>query len=231
MLEYLFNSDTNEIISCVSEWAQRDEPALRAQCVEVSRHADTSSLTVQKGCIAKGNATKATLRAMGKILQELSKALSVGQSVFGVQSGKEYFPAACRAIIKIEEERQELLSCISELTKARREIAKEVAKVNSILHDLSIAGRSVGDDVRIHYAQATELTESAYARLTSCDIALGEVQRFCMTLVEGQLSVFARELRTAADLNHAGEALDLHRIRALCNELLILIDRCPNIAF
>lgn len=231
MFEYLFNNDTQDIGNRVSEWAQKDEPALSAHCQEVSRQTDTSSLAVQRECVAKGNAAKAVLTAMGEIIKELLGALSSSREVFHAQNAKENFPTVCRAIIKIEEERQMLLSCISDLTYARREVAKEVAKVNSVLHFLSIAGRAAKDDARTKYTQAAALTESAHAHLKKCDTDLCELQKFCMTFVEGQLSVFVRELRGAADFNHAGEALDKPRIRALCGEVLLLINRCPNITF
>ena len=229
--EYLCNNDTQEIGRYVCEWASSNEPALRAHCTEVSRQTDTSSLVAKEDCHAKTHAVHAVLHAMETVLEELSRALSANEGVFHTRDGKADFGVVCHAIVQMEEERQRLLSCIAELTQLRRELAANVADANRVLHFLSLAGRAVSEDARSHYANSTELVESAYARLKKLDGDVREVQEFCMTLVESHLSVFAREMRDAADFKRAGEALDRRAIRLLCNEVSILLKRCPNITF
>lgn len=227
--EYLYNNDTQDIYRCVQELAQNDEPALRAHCQEVSRQTDTSSRTLQKDCFQKASDAKSVFDAMVSILKELSQSLSSGTDVFGTQNGQAVFAKVCRAVVRVEEERQRLLSLIAELTQLRRVLAASVAQTNQALHFLSLSKRAVPEVLRCHYVEALDLVEKAYARLTGADASLCEVQKFYMTLIESHLPVFMQRLRAAADFNHAGAALDRVAIRTLCGELFVLQNRAPNV--
>ena len=229
--EYLLNSDTQDICRRVSDLAASNEPTLRAHCREVSRQTDTSSLSLQADCVTKVNDTRAVLSIIAKELEEFSHVLAEGAGVFRTRDGKSDFPTVCRAVTRIETERLHLLECITALTGMRRKIASSVAEANRVLHLLSVAGRAVPEDVRAHYTAFTEITKVAYGRLTELDIALREAQGFYMTMVESHLPAFMERLRTAADFNHAGEALDRGAIRALCSELQILLSRTSNVSF
>jgi len=229
--EYLYNNDTQDIRCQVQELAAKDEPVLRAQCLEVSRQTDTSSLALREACLSKTNAAGAVFEGMITILKELSQSLSSEMGVFRLQNGQAVFSKVCRAVVQIEEERLRLLSCITELTQLRRTLVESVAETNRTLHLLSIAKRAVPEELRMHYAEDTEVVENAYERLKRVDIAVCEVQKFYMTLIESHLPVFMERLRIAADFNHTGAALDGAAIRTLCGELFILQNRAPNVSF
>ena len=229
--EYLFNSDTQDICRRVSDLATSNESALRAHCQEVSRQTDTSSRTLLKDCAAKVCAAQGTFDATVSIFKELSQSLSSESGVFGTQNGQAAFAKVCRAVVQVEEERQHLLSAIADLTRLRRELASSVAEANRVLHFLSMAKCAVLEDLCLPYAEALELAQKAYARLTAADASLCEVQKFYMTLIESHLPVFMSRLRVAADFNHTGAALDAFAIRALCGELFILQNRTPNVSF
>ena len=230
-LEYFYNNDSQEMNRRVPALARDDEPALCAQCQEVSRQAGTSSLDVQKACTEKGEAVRAIYRNMRSILQELSQAVSSGTSIFGGENGQADFSTVCRLVLQIEEQRRHLIACIAELTQARQILFEVVANTNQALHFLRSARLAVSKDVSASYTEAIEHTERAYACLKSSDASVCEVQNFAMTLVERHLSAFMERLRSAADFNHAGAALNRGAIRTLCEELLILIGRAPNITF
>ena len=229
--EYLFNNDTQDMSRRVRELAAKDEPTLRAHCIEVSRQTDTSSLAVKEECIAKTDNVKAIFANLKRITEGLSAALASRVDIFRMQSRKGDFSTVCRAVTQIEEERQRLLFAVAALAQVRQGIAAAVAEANQTLHLLSLVGRSVPEDVRAHYIAATEQTKAAYAYLTKSDATLYEVQNFCMTFIEQHLPAFMQRLRAAADFNHGGEALDHRGIRALCHELLILTDRLPSVSF
>ena len=229
--EYLFNNDTQDMSRRVRELAAKDEPTLRAHCIEVSRQTDTSSLAVKEECIAKTDNAKAIFANLKRITEGLSAALANREDVFRTQGRKGDFSTVCRAVTQIEAERQRLLFAIAALAQVRQSIAAAVAEANRILHLLSLAGGSVPEDVRAHYTAATEQTKAAYVHLTKSDATLCEVQDFCMTFVEQHLPAFMQRLRAAADFNHGGEALEGAEIRALCHELLILTDRLPSVSF
>ena len=229
--EYLFNNDTQEISNRVCEMASSNEPALRAHCQEVSRQTDTSSLALREECIAKSNAARAILQEISALAEELSKALARDGGVFGVQNGQAVFPAVCRAVVQIEERRLSLVSCISQLTQVRRKVASSVAEANRALHVLSLAKRAAMEDAKEDYAQMIRYTELSYERLKALDFAVCEMQTFYMTLVESHLSVFMQRMRAAGDFNYGGKELDCGEIRLLCRELIILVNRAPNITF
>ena len=229
--EYLYNNDTQETCRRVQALAAKDEPALRAHCQEVSRQTDTSSLALREECLSKTRVASAVFEAMLKILEELSRSVSKEASVFGVQNGQAIFPTVCRATLQIEEERLRLLSCVAELTQVRRALASGVADANRALHLLSIAKRAVPEALCLHYREDIKTVENAYERLKRSDAAVCEVQNFYMSLIESHLPAFMERLRTAADFNHAGAALDGAVIRALCGEVFILQNRAPNVSF
>lgn len=229
--EYLYNNDTQDICCQVQELAAKDEPALRAQCLEVSRQTDTSSRALQRDCSQKAGDTEAVFATMVSILKELSQSISRGAGVFGTQNRQAAFAKVCRAVVRVEEERQRLLSLIAELTQLRRVLAASVAEANQALHFLSLSKRAVPEALSGHYAEALDLAQKAYARLTGADAAVCEVQNFYMTLIERHLPVFMVRLRTAADFNHTGAALDGAAIRTLCGELFVLQNRAPNVSF
>ncbi len=229
--EYLFNNDTQDMSRRVRELAAKDEPTLRAHCIEVSRQTDTSSLAVKEECIAKTDNAKAIFANLKRITEGLSAALASREDIFRARSGKEDFSTVCRAVTQIEAERQRLLFAVAALAQARQSIAAAVAEANRTWHLLSLAGCSVPEDVRAHYIAATEQTKAASAYLTKLDATLCEVQNFCMTFIEQHLPAFMQRLRAAADFNHGGEALEGAEIRALCHELLILTDRLPSVSF
>lgn len=229
--EYLYNNDTQDICSRVRDLAESNESALRAHCQEVSRQTDTSSLALQEDCTVKVNAISAAFESMVSILKELSQSLSNEAGVFGAQNGQAAFSKVCRAVVQIEEKRQHLLSCITELTQLRRTLASSVVDANRALHFLSIAKRAVPEELCPHYAEAVACIEKAYSRLTEADASLCEVQKFYMALIERYLPVFMQSLRAAADFNHTGAALDAAAIRTLCGELFILQNRAPNVSF
>lgn len=229
--EYLFNNDTQEISNRVCEVASSNEPALRAHCQEVSRQTDTSSLALQEDCIAKVNTATAILQKISVLAEELSKGLMGNSGVFGVQNGQAVFPMVCRAVVQIEERRLSMISCISLLTQARREVASGIAEANSNLHLLSLAKYAVEEDAKGDYVKMIQDTEKAYVRLKALGSAVCEMQTFCMTFVERHLTVFMQRIRASADFNHTGKVLDCGEIRLLCNELKILVNRAPNITF
>ena len=76
--EYLCNNDTEQIYERVRELAETDEPALRAECQEVSHQADTSSLAVKNDCLAKANNMDASLGKMTDVIKMLSRSLTSG---------------------------------------------------------------------------------------------------------------------------------------------------------
>ena len=230
-IEYLYNNDTQEINQRVCELATSNEPALRQHCQEVSRQTDTSSLCLQKEVAGSVECANAVISAIAKQLENLSQSLLENAGVFRTRDGKSDFPMVCRATVRIEEERLQLMRCISALTQIRRNLASEVAKANRILHFLSLAARAVSQDLYEQYTQITKDTQEAYERLTSLDAPLCSAQDFYMSVVERHLPAFMEQLRTAADFNHAGQGLDRRAIRALCSELLLLFNRRPNVSF
>lgn len=229
--EYLINNDTQDICSRVSELANSNEPALRENCLEVSRQTDTSSLAFAEMCEAKVREINASFADMMKALEETSQSLLGASDIFGTQNRQSYFSLVCRLVVQIEEKRRDLLSYVAQLTGLRRELASKVADVNRILHFLSLAKRAVSKEMCVPYAKAIARVERAYERLTKADAAIKEVQNFYMTLIDTQLPIFMERLRTAADFNHTGASLDRAAIRALCGELLILQNRVPNVSF
>ena len=229
--EYLQNSDTQDIVCRVSELAKSDEPALRAHCQEVSRQTDTSSLCVEKNCIGQVNAANRALETIGKSLQALSQSISQHAGVFRGQDGKEDFPSVCRAIQETEAARRQLLFCVGELSKIRQSLFEAVAQANGALHFMSVAKRAVAEDLRSPYCNAEKQIEVAYARLVGLDGTIRESQAVYMAIIERHLPAFIKELRTAADFNHAGEALDRYAVRNLCSELILLLGRTPNVSF
>ena len=229
--EYLYNNDTQDICRRVQELAAKDEPALRAHCLEVSRQTDTSSLALREECLSKTNTARAVFQSMLNILEGLSQSLSKGAGVFGAGNSQAVFPTVCRAVLQMEEERLRLLSCISDLAQGRRMLAASVAEANRTLHFLSVAKRAVPAAMQVRYAENIECIENAYERLTRADAAVCEVQTFYMTLIERHLPVFMEKLRTAADFNHAGAALNGTSVCALCRELSILQNHAPSVVF
>ena len=229
--EYLHNNDTQEMCRSVQELAAKDEPALRAHCQEVSRQTDTSSLALREECLSKTQVASAVFEAMLKILEELSRSVSKEASVFGVQNGQAIFPTVCRATLQIEEERLRLLSCVTDLSKIRHSLAAGIAQANRALHFLSLAKCAVLEEMQLQYTGDMRCVENAYERLKRSDAAVCEVQNFYMSLIESHLPAFMERLRTAADFNHAGAALDGAVIRALCGEVFILQNRAPNVSF
>ena len=230
-IEYLYNNDTQEINQRVCELATSNEAALRQHCQEVSRQTDTSSLCLQREVAGGVERANAVLKKISKHLEELSQSLLENAGVFRTRDGKSDFPLVCRATVRIEEERLQLMRCITALTEARRTLAGEVAKANRTLHLLSLASRAVLQDVRDQYNEMTANTKAAYERLCALDVTLCGAQDFYMHMVERHLPAFMEQLRAAADFNHAGEGLDRRVIRALCSELLLLSNRCPNVSF
>ena len=229
--EYLYNNDTQDIRREVQELVAKDEPALRAHCLEVSRQTDTSSLALREECLSKTNDAGSVFQSMLNVLGEISKSVSREAGVFGVQNGQAVFSDVCHAILQMEEERLRLLSCITDLTKMRHALAAGVAEANRALHFLSIARRAVSEEMRLCYAEDVECIENAYERLKRADIAVCEAQKFYMTFIESHLPAFMEKLRSASDFNHAGAALDGVAIHSLCGELLILQNRVPNVCF
>ena len=229
--EYLTNSDTQDICRRVSELAESNELALRKNCLEVSRQTDTSSLAFVQTCKAKIKETNDVFANMMQTLDEMSQSLSNTSHIFETPSRQSDFSLVCRLVVQIEEARRCLLSSVAELTQLRRALASDVANANRVLHFLSHARRAVFEELRAPYAEAVARVECAYERLTKSDFALSEVQKFYMTLIEAQLPAFMERLRSAADFNRAGEALDRAAIRVLCGELLILQNCVPNVSF
>lgn len=229
--EYLYNNDTQDMSRRVQALAAKDEPALRAHCLEVSRQTDTSSLAVQKDCIAKVGAAHAVLANMMRVLKELSQTLASRAGVFHTQNGQADFPVVCRAVTEIEEARGQLLSCVGDLTQARHTLASCVADANRTLHLLSLAVQFVPESARSHYVAATEQTKVAYTLMTGLDGDVREALNSYMTFIERHLPAFMERLRSAADFNHAGAALDPTAIRTLCGELFILAERLQNVSF
>ena len=229
--EYLFNSDTQDMSRRVRELAAKDEPTLRAHYIEVSRQTDTSSRALLKDCAQKTSAANAYFNATVSIFQELSASFSSEAGIFGTQNGQAAFAKVCRAIVRAEGERQHLLFVIADLTRLRRELASSVAEANRALHFLALSRLAVPEDLCFPYAEALELAQKAYARLTAADASLCEVQKFYMTFIESHLPVFMKRIRDAADFNHTGAALNAPAIRALCGELFILQNRTPNVSF
>ena len=230
-IEYLYNNDTQEINQRVCELATSNEAALRQHCQEVSHQTDTSSLCLQKEVEMGVENANAVLQKISKHLEELSQSLLENAGVFRTRDGKSDFGSVCRTTVRIEEERLQLMRCITALTQMRHTLAGEVAKANRALHFLSLASHAVLQDVRDQYAQMTANTKAAYERLCALDAALCEAQAFYMSVVERHLPAFMEQLRAAADFNHAGEGLDSRLIRSLCSELILLSNRCPNVSF
>lgn len=231
MLEYLPNSDTQQMRDEVCRLAQNDEPALRKECQEVSHRADTSSLDAKAECVQKTDNVNAAFAKIADVLKGLSQSLSGNASVFGTRNGKADFGTVCRAVTAIEEGRRELLFCVAELAKTRQTLFSAVADANRALHFLKTAKQAVAEDLRAPYTEAVTRAEGAYESLKDLDIALCEVQNFSMTFIEKHLPAFMERLRKAADFNHAGEALDSGAIHTLCTEAQIIINRAPNITF
>ena len=229
--EYLYNNDTQEIEQRVCKMALFDEVTLRAQCLEVSRQTDTSSLAIRDRCIEKTSHARSVLTKIEDIFKRLSQSLSADYEVFGTKDGRADFGEVCRAATAIEVERGRLLFCIADLSQMRQMLFEEVANANRILHFLKTAKRAVSVDVKPLYHQAIEWTEEAYARLKRMDVALCEVQDFYMTFVERHMPAFMEQLRVSADFNHAGVALERGAIRSLCHQMLIVTNRVTNITF
>ncbi len=229
--EYFHNNDTEEITRYVQRLVETDELALRAHCQEVSRQTDTSYLALRKRCADKVGEVHTVLKAMAEGLRSLSQALSQSAGVFRTQDGQADFPTVCSAVTRIEEERRQLLWGILALSEVREELAVGVAQLNRILHFLSIAKRAVPRDVQPYYTKEIKCVEVIYERTTKMDAALLEVQTASMTMVESHLRSFMKKLRSVTDFNHAGKELDRAEIRSLCGELLILLERIPNVSF
>ena len=229
--EYLLNNDTQDISRRVSELALSNEPALCAHCQEVSRQTDTSSLSLAEDYASKVNDANATLSIIGESLQKLSKSLLQNAGIFATQGGKAVFSAVCRAVTQIEKARRQLIAQVGALSGIRSAIASCVAEANHARHFLSLATRSVLAEARAPYTESTERIKVAYERMIAIDSATGEAQDFYMTLIERHLPSFMAGIRTAADFNHGGEALDASAIRALCSEMLLLLNRAPKVAF
>ena len=229
--EYLYNNDTQELQSRVRELAQSNEFALRTECKEVSNRVDTSSLDIKTGFAEKTHSIYAVFSNMRTVLRQLSASLAAHTEVFRTRDGQVDFGVVCQAVTAIEEGRVELLSCVADLAKIRQDLFASVADANRALHFLKIAKQSIPEGMRTPYADSIERTEAAYARLTATDVAVREVQTFSMTFVERHLPNLMESLRTAADFNHVGAALDRVSIRTLCTEALIAINRAPNITF
>ena len=229
--EYLLNNDTQDISRRVSELALSNEPALCAHCQEVSRQTDTSSLSLAEDYAAQMNDANATLAIIGESLQELSRSLLQNAGVFRTQSGKAGFSAVCRAVTRIEEARRQLIAQVGALSGMRFAIAAGVAKANHARHLLSLAARAVLAEARAPYTESTERIKVAYERMLAIDSATGEAQSFYMAFIERHLPSFMAGIRAAADFNHGGESLDTGAIRALCGEMLLLLNRVPKVAF
>lgn len=230
MLEYLPNNDTQRMRDEVCRLAQNDEPALRRECQEVSRCADTSSLDAKEKYLQKAGSINTAFAKIADALKGLSQSLS-GGSVFGTRDGKAMFGIVCRAVTSIEEARRELLIGVGELTQVRQRLFSAVAEANRALHFLKTARQAVPEELRAPYDEAVACCEDAYERLKCLDASLCEEQSFCMTFIECHLPAFMERVRKAADFNRTGEALDTGAIRTLCNEALIVINRAPNITF
>lgn len=229
--EYLYNNDTRELQDRVRALAASNEPALYAECEEVSRLVDTSSLDAKEEIASKIHTVGAIFTQVRADLQALSCSLSAHADVFRMRDGQVDFGAVCHAVTQIEEGRLKLLSGIADLTRARQALFAFVAEANRSLHFLRIARGSVPKELHSRYAKPIERTEAAYRDLKELDGNIGEVQNFSMTFVERHLPAFMARLHTAADFNHRGEALDRGAIQTLCNEVLIVINRVPNITF
>ncbi len=229
--EYFHNNDTEEMTRYVQRLVETDEPALRAHCQEVSRQTDTSYLGLREMCADKVREVHAIIGTMAEGLRKLSQALSQNAGVFRTQDGQADFPVVCSAVTRVEGERKQLLWGILALSQVREELAVGVAQLNRILHFLSIAKHSVPEGVQPYYTKEIDSIETVYERTTRMDAALLEVQMASMTLVESHLSAFMKKLRAVTDFNHAGKALDRAEIRSLCGELLILLERIPNVSF
>lgn len=229
--EYLFNNDTQDMSRRVRELAAKDEPTLRAHCIEVSRQTDTSSLAAKGACVEKANNAKAVLANVEGAIKMLLASFANQGTVFGTQNSRTDFSSVCRAVTEIEEERLHLLSCIRDLTQLRQTVFGAVAEANRALHLLLIAGHSAPEEVRSCYTEITEQTKVAYLRLREADDAIREVSNFYMTFIEQHLPAFMESLRSAADFKGAGASLNKGAIRTICNELLILTTRTPNVSF
>ena len=229
--EYLLNNDTQDISRRVSELALSNEPALRAHCQEVSRQTDTSSLSLAEDYATQVNDANATLAIIGESLQELSRSLLQNAGVFRTQSGKAGFSAVCRAVTRIEEARRQLIAQVGALSGMRSAIAAGVADANHARHLLSLATRAVLAEARAPYTESTERIKVAYECMLAIDSATGEAQSFYMAFIERHLPSFMAGIRAAADFNHGGESLDTGAIRALCGEMLLLLNRVPKVAF
>ena len=83
----------------------------------------------------------------------------------------------------------------------------------------------------LYYEKDFAHLEDVYAHLTEQDNTTRDVLSAYMTFVERHLPTFMQSLRSAADFNHAGSALDRALIRRLCQELLILVERTQNVCF
>ena len=229
--EYLYNNDTQQTQDRVRALAASNEPALREECKEVSHFVDTSSLDAKAAFASKAHTVGAIFAQMRADLQALSRSLAAHADVFRTRDGQADFGFVCRSVTQIEEGRLQLLSCIADLTGARQALFASVANANHALHFLKTAKLCVPKDLQSPYIEAIERSEAAYADLKELDKNICELQSFSMTFVERHLPAFMERLRTAADFNHRGEALDRGAIQTLCTEALIVINRAPNITF
>lgn len=228
--EYLFNNDTQAMRNGIARLAKSDEPALHKECQEVSQRVDTSSLDAKGECAKSIHSVTAVFQNLKEVLEGLSRSLA-GGGVFGTGNAKADFATVCRAITAMEEERRRLLFCIAECTKVRQALFSAVADANRALHFLRTARSTVPEELRDRYTATVKRAEAAYARLTETDDAVREAQNFSMTFTERHMPAFMERMRSAADFNHAGEALNRGSIRALCAEALIVINRAQNITF
>ena len=171
-LEYLYNNDTQQLQDRVRALAASNEPALYAECEEVSRLTDTSSLDAKAEFVSKMNTVGAVFTQMRADLQTLSRSLSAHADVFRTRDGQVDFGAVCHAVTQIEEGRVRLLSCIADLTRARQALFAFVAEANRSLHFLRIARGSVPKELHSRYAKPIERTEAAYRDLKEVPVML-----------------------------------------------------------
>ena len=229
--EYLYNNDTKEFHNRVQKLALCDEPALRAHCKEVSCLLGTSSLAARVEFNEKMQHVQAIFQTMVTHLRALSQTLSSGGELFGGRDGKADFAAVCRAVTALEGQRAALVGGVAQLSLLRQALFSRVAEANGSLQFLRSARGAVEGEVQVHYTEAIEAAEAAYEDLKTLDVAICEVLEFSMTYVERLMPAFMERLRTAADFNHAGAALNRGAVRTLCNEALIALERAPNITF
>lgn len=230
-LECLLNIDTQEITRRIGELAVQDEPTLRVNCQEVSHQTDTSCLRLQEEFRAEEQTLKASASSAACILRTLVQALSANAGIFETKNSRADFASVCRAVIEMEELRVRLISRVNALSGVRRALAASVADANRALHFLSVAKASVIEEQRPFYGALFQKTKATYEQLTALDIALKEEQNVYMSLVEQHFSTFLQKARAAADFSHAGAALQNAELRALCGELLLLLERLKGSVF